>query len=75
MKHVSEKRDLRGLYSYNYTDLPRFLSSDRGQLFLRNPTGYVSIPSPDDRNRSSFQNAVFFYFSGIPDDGQTPKSL
>jgi hypothetical protein len=37
------------------------------QLFLRDPTGYVSSPtSPEDGNRSSFRNAVFssFYNTG-----------
>jgi hypothetical protein len=35
-----------------------------GKLFLRNPAEYVSpTPLPDERNKSSIQNIVFFRMS------------
>jgi hypothetical protein len=41
-------------------------------LFLKDPIELVfSILWPEEGNRSSFRNVVFF---GIPDDGQCPKT-
>jgi hypothetical protein len=45
-------------------------SCDWGSLFLMDPTEYVSpTPSPEDENRSSFTNVVFFR---IPYNIQNP---
>jgi hypothetical protein len=33
----------------------------------------VSLPLPDDRNKSCFQNVVLLVFK-IPDDGQSPET-
>jgi hypothetical protein len=49
-------------------------SSDWDQLSLRGPTDQVSSPppTPEDGNRPSFRNVVFF---GIQDNGKSPEKF
>jgi hypothetical protein len=46
-------------------------------VFLRDPTEYVSVPSPENGNRSSFRNVVFssFYNTGRWTKSKNPVIL